>query len=64
MEPASQKPASAAAQEEARATPSVVRRQAMIFAALFLNILFGRDHVAACLTFSSCADGRGLALNR
>ena len=44
--------------------PGVMRRQAMIFAALFLNILFGRDHVAACLTFSSRADGQGLALNR
>jgi hypothetical protein len=41
-----------------------MRRQAMIFAALFLNILFGRDHVAAWLTFSSRANGQGLALNR
>jgi hypothetical protein len=41
-----------------------MRRQAMILAALFLNILFGRGHAAACLTFSSRANGQSRALNR
>jgi hypothetical protein len=41
-----------------------MRRQAMIFAALFQNFLFGRGHAAACLTFSSRANGQGQALNR
>jgi hypothetical protein len=41
-----------------------MRRQAMIFAALVLNTLFGHGHAAACLTFSSRATAQDLTLNR
>src|SRR5438270_11137402 len=57
MEPVSPKPTSTAAPEGARATPERHAPSGDDFAALFLNILFGRDHVTAWLAFSSCANG-------